>query len=182
MMLGHMMQRLAKVVRGLITSGGIGLVFLFAFSAVGAEPQTSDKASNGRFTGIALVTSDLDWFDKFQRPETPQIKGKSSFGPGESGAIVTLFSNAEVRNGRVRVECQITAFQPEKERRTYPPGPCYDGPARPDNVLYPSLLDLRFSMGEDEPAGISGFDIVMRDLHSGRSVKLRVSFLQGQTQ
>jgi hypothetical protein len=152
------------------------------FPATAADPHIQDKASDGVFTGLALVTKTLDWYDQFKKPETPHIEGKSRFASGETGAIATLFSNAQVKNDRVLIECEIKSFGPDGSTHSQPSGVCYDGPAQPPNTLYASLLDLRFKIGDDDPVGLAGFEILMRDLNSGRSVKLKVSFLQGSAQ
>lgn len=151
---------------------------LVCASALAAEPRSTDKASSGAFTGIALVTDDPNWFELFRRPETPEISGKDSFRPGERGVIAVLFSNAEPENGRVAVSCEITAYEPDGTSSRYAPGPCYDGPALPDNVLYPTALDLQFTVGPNDQNGLAGFRIVLRDLNGGQSVALDVSFMQ----
>lgn len=153
-----------------------------AIAAEPAEPQARDKASDGAFTGLAFVTGDLKWFEQFQRPEAPTINGKNHFSPGESGAIATLFSNAKSTNGRVRVACEITAFDPDGTSRSFPPGMCYDGPAFPPNTLYPSLMDINFTITKEDTYGLAGFKILMRDLNADKSVQLQVSFIQGETQ
>lgn len=147
-------------------------------SAWGAEPRSMDKNSDGAFTGIALITEDLNWFETFQRPETPQFSGKDSLKPSEKAAVATFFSNPRVESGRVRVRCSVTAFEPSGETRALPSGMCYDGPPLPPNTLYPTFLDFKFGVGEDDARGIAGFRITMRDLNSGREVTVVVSFMQ----
>jgi hypothetical protein len=149
-----------------------------AASAQSTKPSANDKASNGQFVGLAFVTDDANWYLQFERPETPKINGKDSFKPGERGSIATIFSGAEPRDGKMHVDCEITAFEPNGERKSLPPGKCYEGPARPPGVLTPSLLDLNFAIGPNDIRGIAGFEIIMRDKISGRSVKLEVSFMQ----
>lgn len=159
--------------------GALLVVVAFAlFSPVLAQPVTQDKKSNGQFVGIALVTDNAQWYRLFERPEPPHINGKSSFKPGESGAIAVIFAGAENRNGRVTVECSVTAIGVDGKRKKFPAGICYDGPARPPGILYPSLLDLRFTIAAQDPRGISTFEIGLRDKVSGRGVTLKVSLMQ----
>lgn len=138
-----------------------------------------DKDSDGQFTGLAIITDDAKWYEQFARPETPQITGKSSFGPGEAGALALLFSNAKPQDGAAEIRCDITAFDPEGSRQIANGDVCYKGPYLGPNILHPTLVDLRFAMGQDEPEGKAGFKITMRDVHSGRTVDLNVSFTQG---
>lgn len=154
--------------------------------ASGAVSQTTDggidKASDGAFTGLLLVTDNVDWYDMFQRPEPPSFEAKEHFGPGEPGSLAIIFSNAEPRDGQVRVLCDIIAHDPEGTREVATNQVCYEGPFFGPNILHPALLDLRFEMGGDEPAGRAGFSVALRDAYSGRAVDLEISFTQGAGQ
>lgn len=153
---------------------------MMAMPAVAQGPDTGiDKASDGDFTGILLVTDDIDWYAMFQRPEPPQFVSKPHFGPGERGALAIIFSNAEAVQGGVEVMCDITAHDPEGSRPVAVDRPCYEGPFFGPNILHPALVDLQFAIGDDEPAGQAGFTVILRDAHSSRQVTLDVSFTQG---
>lgn len=141
-----------------------------------------DKASDGQFTGLLLVTDDLDWYDMFQRPEPPSFEGKQHFSPGEKGSLAIIFSNAEPRDGVVRVLCDITAHDPEGSRQVADDQLCYEGPFYGPNILHPALLDLRFEIGDDEPAGQAGFSVTLQDAYSDRAVDLEIAFTQGPSQ
>lgn len=174
------MSDAANIVGRIIRSFGAFLIWaVLALGAGASEPQIHDRASNGDFTGIALVTDDLNWFEQFSRPETPQIHGQDRFVPGETGAIAVVFSNAAAKGGQVLVQCALSFTDVDGSTRDLPPGTCYEGPAYPPDVLYPSLLDLRFTISEEDPAGLVGFTIGLTDVNSGRSVELEVSFYQG---
>lgn len=148
-------------------------------SSLAQQDTGFDKDSDGQFTGLAIITDDAKWYEMFSRPEVPQISGKSSFGPGEAGSLALIFSNAEPHDGTAEIRCDITAFDPEGSRQIANDDVCYKGPYSGPNILHPTLIDLRFAMGQDEPAGKAGFKIRMRDAHSGRAVDLNVSFTQG---
>ena len=141
--------------------------------------ESSDKQSDGQFTGIAMVTDDLDWYDLFQRPEPPEISGPDRFEAGERGALVIIFSNAEARDGVAKVMCDITAFDPTGSHLVAESETCYEGPYAGPNILHPALLDLQFEIGPSDPPGQAGFEITLRDAHSGREVALKVAFTQG---
>lgn len=138
-----------------------------------------EKASDGPFTGLLLVTDNLDWYDMFQRPEPPSFEAKEHFVPGEKGALAIIFSNAEPRDGIVRVMCDITTYNPQGSQQVAANQICYEGPFNGPNILHPALLDLKFEMADDEPAGEAGFSVTLRDANSGRAVDLDVSFTQG---
>ncbi len=158
-------------------------LFLVLASLMGASAALAqdgaDQKHDGKFTGIAIITDDLKWFDLFSKPETPRIHGKRAFAPGERGALALAFSNAEPQQGIVRIECDITAFDPDGSSEVAKAAPCYEGPYYGDNILTPALLDLQFEIGEDDTEGRTGFRIAARDVHSGRSVKLSVAFTRG---
>ncbi len=157
------------------------LAVLLCTAAVLAQSadRGMDKASDGQFTGLLLVTDNLDWHDMFQRPEPPSFEAKQHFIPGEKGSLAIIFSNAEPRNGIVRVMCDISTRNPEGSQQVAADQVCYEGPSYGPNILHPALLELKFEMGDDEPAGDAGFAVTLRDAHSGRSVDLDVSFTQG---
>jgi len=158
------------------------VAFVLAVSlgnAASAQSSLStDKRSDGAFTGIALITDDLSWYELFQRPEPPRISGEDQFGPGERGSLAIIFSNAEPNGGTVRVECDIRAFDPKGSRIVIESGLCYEGPYGGDNVLHPALLDIQFEIAPDDPAGQAGFEITLRDANSTRMVTLTVEFTQ----
>jgi hypothetical protein len=169
------MARLSAMSRVL----GLAVVALLA-STAGVLAQGADKQSDGRFTGYAAITDDLKWYDRFQRPETPAIHGQDLFKPGDRGSLVILFSNAEPRQGAVKVECDIVSFDPKGSSKVVDAGTCYEGPYHGDNIFHPALLDLQFEIGENDPAGAAGFNVTLRDVNSGRSVDLSVAFKQGK--
>lgn len=140
----------------------------------------SDRQADGDFVGIAMITDDLRWHELFQRPEAPRINGQDRFGPGDRGALAIIFSNAEPRNGAVRIECDITAFDPDGSYTVVDSGICYEGPYYGDGILHPALLDLQFEIGEDDPPGRAGFEVTLRDANSRRDVDLAVAFTQGE--
>jgi hypothetical protein len=156
----------------------LALVALLALSTSAQAQSGADKASSGRFTGIAIVTGDLKWFRLFESPEPPEIRGKDVFRPGERGTVALIFSNAQPRGGIVRVECDITAFDPKGSSVIVDDAVCYEGPFYGDNVLTPALLDLQFEIGKNDADGLAGFKIVLRDVNSGRRVNLAVAFDQ----
>ena len=157
----------------------MALVALLAGVGGVVAQENADKRSDGRFTGIAIITEDLKWYELFNKPEIPQIRGQDAFGPGDRGALAIIFSNAEPRSGTVKVECDITALDPNGSSPVVESGVCYEGPYAGDNILHPAMLDLQFEIGENDPVGRSGFEITLRDVHSRRSVDLRVTFTQG---
>ncbi len=151
---------------------------LAAAAPAAAQTSSSDKDSSGQFTGIALITDDPNWRELFKRPETPQISGASRFKPGQRGVLAIMFSNAEPRQGRVRVICDVTAFDPKGSHSVVRSAPCYEGPFAGPNILHPVALDLQFEIGADDPAGRAGFEVTLRDAHSRREVELHVTFIQ----
>jgi len=152
---------------------------LFAMQATAQQARPSDKQSDGQFTGIALVTNDPVWYEQFNRPETPSLAQITSVAVGERGVIATLFSNPTLKNGNAKVECSLSVTQPDGTSQNLPSGICYEGPARPANVLYPSLMDIQFEVTATDPVGFVTFNINMKDAYSDKAVTLTVTFLQG---
>lgn len=138
-----------------------------------------DKQSDGRFTGLVVVTNDLNWYEMFSRPEVPQFSGKSHFAPGDWGSIAIIFSNAEPQDGHAEIRCNIEAFDPSGTKQVAMNEVCYAGPYRGPNILHPALIDLRFGITAEDPPGPAGFRVTLRDAHSDREVALEVGFTQG---
>lgn len=156
-------------------------VLLLGLVSTALAQSDHDKQSDGRFTGLAFITEDVRWYEQFSQPEMPVIDGKNRFQPGERGALALIFSNAEPRNGEVRIECEILAIQPDGKRTSVgDPKACYRGPYFGDNILHPTLVDLQFEVAEGDPSGQAGFQITMRDAHSGRKLTLNVAYQQEQ--
>ena len=156
----------------------IAFAFLALTATAMAQPS-SDKASDGQFTGIALITDDANWYKLFQRPETPQLSGVDRLAAGKRATLAIIFSNAEPRDGVVKITCDVTAFDPAGSRQIVNAGPCYEGPYAGPNILHPTQLDLSFGIGENEPEGQAGFKVTLHDVYSGRQVNLTVGFMQG---
>ena len=171
---------LSFLAAGLLAFASVAMPGIAAAQSPGGSE--SDKKSDGQFTGIALITDDPGWYESFQRPETPRITGRDHFGPGESGVLAVIFSNATPRQGMLKVTCAITAFDPKGSHALAVSQPCYEGPFAGPNILHPAQLDLRFKIGPDDPAGQAGFKITLHDAYSGREVHLAVSFAQGSGQ
>lgn len=155
---------------------GLALAALLATSSPTLGQSASDKDSDGPFTGLAIITDDLKWYKLFESPKTPVLSVKDVFGPNERGALALIFSNAQPRNGVVKVECDVTAFDPRGKKPIVDDGACYDGPFYGENILVPALLDLQFETSKEDPPGRAGFTVTMHDVHSGRKVKLTVAY------
>jgi hypothetical protein len=170
-----------RVAAGLITFASWAI--LGAGISVGqpANGSSADKQSDGRFTGIAMITDDLKWYQLFSRPEAPRISGADHLAAGSRGALALVFSNAEPRDGTVKVICDVATFDPDGSQVIVNSGLCYEGPYFGPNVLHPVQMDLTFGIASDEPEGKAGFKVKLRDAHSGRKVNLLVTFIQGGT-
>lgn len=150
---------------------------LAAGSASAVEP--SDKDSDGDFTGLALITDDLKWYEAFNRPETPNLNRRDSLLAGEQGTLALIFASAEAKDGKHSIVCDIVAFDPRGRRTLVEGRSCYEGPARRPYILVPTLLAIDFRITDEDPVGEAGFEITMKDMYSGREVQLTVSFMQG---
>lgn len=157
----------------------LSALLLLCNPSLAQEDRGLDKASDGRFTGLVVVTDDLDWYDMFARPEVPQFSGRSHFVPGDWGSLAIIFSNAEAIDGQVEIRCDIEAFDPSGSKQVATDHVCYAGPYRGPNILHPTLVDLRFSITVDDPPGPAGFKVTLRDAISDREVALEVGFTQG---
>ena len=78
----------------------------------------------------------------------------------------------------MKIECDITALDPKGSSVVARSATCYEGQYGGDNVLHPALLDLQFEVTENDKAGRAGFEIVLRDAYSTRSVVLHIYYEQ----
>jgi hypothetical protein len=161
--------------------GATTCVLFLNFVSAALGQSDYDKQSDGKFTGLAFITEDVRWYEQFSQPEMPAIDGKNRFLTGERGALALIFSNAEPKDGEVRIECEIVAIEPNGQRTAVgDPQACYRGPYFGDNILHPTLVDLQFEVAEGDPSGQAGFQITMRDVYSGRQLELNVAYQQEQ--
>ena len=102
----------------------------FAYAASAQQPTGQIQGQAGDFTAIAVATTDADWLEKWQTPRqtTPNFNVTSELSAGQTATILTFFSNPQVRDGTVRIACDIRIIKPDGEvANTTPATPCVPG-------------------------------------------------------
>jgi hypothetical protein len=147
-----------------------------------ALPDTEYRKSESGFGGALLVTSDLDWHEKWNTsPETiPHFNQASDVRLGERLVILTFFVNPMTTSGDVaRVLCAVRVTRPDSTRSVdLKDFPCLAGRLQgdPNHVrLAPTVLNF---VGEPEdPLGTWVVEVALTDAVRDTELRLRTSFV-----
>lgn len=144
-------------------------------AAEGLSGSAKASALSG-FTVIALVTSDPDWLSKWNTTSAGvSFRGTDTLHAGDKATLAVFFSNAMVRNGKAKLECDVTIRHKSGDGgQKMPPTTCFDGPVAPvPNAIMLTELQIELSVDATDKSDISYFDIGVTDVY--RQVRVPVS-------
>ena len=146
-----------------------------------AIENTENKKSINGFGGWLLITSDQDWKEKWQSPESvfPQFTTAKQINLGDTITILTLYINPQTDlNNRIRLSCDIKVTRPDGTRS-------YDetdvecaneeliGPSSNVRLAY---VVIDFIAEFSDPYGIWTIEVVLKDLNAKIEIPLKNSF------
>ena len=140
----------------------------------------SRKSSNG-FAAQLLTTSDQDWHEKWDTPEsdTPQFSLADSVSKGEQiVTIIFIVNPMPGPDGAVNVVCDVRVVRPDgSESISAKDQPCLRGKlsGNPYNIRL-SPVALPFIGEEGDPLGKWTVDITLRDKVRNVALDLHTSF------
>jgi hypothetical protein len=145
-------------------------------------PNTEYRQTKSDFGGWLLITSDLDWQQKWNTPPdaVPYFNEAKSVKVGEQLVILTFFVNPKTDQGnRASVRCDIKVTRPDKSTSVYQQGiPCLSGEliGNPNHIrLSPAVIHF---LGEKkDPLGNWVVEVVITDVKRNISLNLKTSFL-----
>ena len=142
-------------------------------SAQTLMPRADDRAMEGDFSVLALITADPDWERQWAGSTPPAFTTTDHLGPGKEGAILVFFSGATLVEGKARLTCDLTIHSPEG-RESHPPHTCYEGELPGDRFnIYLTWLDIDLGFDPKMPPTTVEFEIGVTDEHG--SVRLPVT-------
>ena len=143
-----------------------------------AIPKWSDRYEEPGFGALAFIISDSTFFERWERPETPQITPQARYVRGEVAYPIVIFqTDALDEHGHVNVTYDLTVMKPD--------GTLYAGtPVRgligwkgtPPPGLVLALNKVSLIIEDDDQPGLYTVDIVMHDQVRGKSVPLSLAF------
>jgi hypothetical protein len=143
--------------------------------AGGAAAAPIQKASASGFTVIAVITTDLRWLEKWSKPGAPNFQEVGTLKVGDKATLALLFSDAQLRNGRALLQCDVTIVdESDGSVKKSPPHVCFDANAKaPPHTLIPTLLEINFTVAPADKPGLLRFQIGVTD--QNRHVRVPVS-------
>ena len=176
-----MLQRFAMVLLGASLLGGIAGAEEYGWRDADGKrlPDTEWRKSSQGFAAMLLNTSDADWWEKWNRPETPNYKEVKSVRKG--GQVVTLIfivNAATGPDGTLNVVCDIKAFRPDGSQSMGVEGrPCLWGKPSDDPTRLRLAPTAHTFIGEEgDPPGTWKVDITVHDAVRNVSIELHTSF------
>lgn len=159
---------------------GIALALLpVAAFAQTATVKGHDTASQDGFYVAALIAKDKDWREKWNTDpaHTPSFKSGAHLAPGDYGALLTFFAGATPKNGQIAIACDLVIHYADGTKKEFPANTCSQGPLeqRDDNLRLTGL-EIELLPEDDDPAGVTSFDIGITDLNAGIRLPLSVAF------
>lgn len=142
-------------------------------------PKEKDTATRNGFYAAALIVKDPDWREKWntEPSQIPQFTTGSRLQPGEFGALLTFFSGATPKQGRIAISCDLAIHYADGTQKQFPAKPCAeDVVAEADDNLRMTRLEIELRPGTNDPAGIVRFDIGITDLNASVRLPLSVAF------
>ncbi len=143
-------------------------------------PDTDSRKSVDGFSGMLLVTPDMNWREKWDTPPevVPHFAEADKVVRGERLAILIFFSNPQVVDGLVDTIVDLKVARPDGTFAGETVGsPCYSGslPGNPANVLL-CESSLLYSADPEDPAGRWTVEVLLKDRKRGVSIPLRTAF------
>jgi len=134
--------------------------------------------TNTGFGGRLIVTSDLNWKEKWNTPSgrIPSFTEKERIGLGESIAVLILYTNPAVdQTNRINIFCDIRLKQPDgqislEQKDVVCANEQIKGDTRNIRLSY-AVLD--FSVDVSDPYGVWTIEVKLKDEISGSEVYLR---------
>ncbi len=160
--------------------GGVAVAQAFRDGEGRASPPSESRRYIDGFSGMLLVTPDMDWAAKWDTPPDviPHFREASEVARGEKLAILVFLANPLLVDGRIDTVVDVRVTQPGGQVRVDAPGEaCVSGPygGAPGNVLLCGT-SLLYVADADDLSGDWTVEVVLKDRHRGIEMPLRTAF------
>jgi len=144
-------------------------------------PNTEFRKTKNDFSGVLLVTPDVDWKQKWNTPPDtiPKFREAKTAKVGERLVVLTFFVNPKPdAQGQVNVVCGIKVTRPNKtisvnERKL----PCLRGPLVGDlNYIRLSPAVIEFIGERGDPLGKWLVEVDIEDVNRSTTLHLQTHF------
>ena len=142
-----------------------------------AVPETESRRAVGGFCGQLIVTAG-DWQAKWETATTtvPIFEERKSVARGEHLAILTVYANPMLRNGRADLTCDLEIERPDGSTVHQEALPVRRGPAPDPKLVHLSPAVVDFVGEPEDPSGLWTVKIRLHDHVRGVTVPLEASF------
>ena len=127
---------------------------------------------------VAFLISDSTFYERWQRPEPPEIRDDTRYARGETAYPILIFqTDALDDRGHVALTYDLTVTKPDGSHYAGTPATgllAWEGVPPPGLVL--ALSKVSVVIEDDDPLGLYGVDIVLHDRIRGQSVPLSLAF------
>lgn len=144
-------------------------------------PDTEFRKTKNDFSGVLLVTPDVDWMKKWNTPPDtiPRFREANTVRVGEQLVVLTFFVNPKVdAGGNVNVNCGIKVTRPNGtvsvNERNFP---CMRGSLRGDpNHIRLSPVVIQFVGEKKDPLGRWMVEVDIEDTNRRTALHLQTHF------
>jgi len=147
-----------------------------------AVPDTDARKVVEGFGGWLLVTSDVDWQQKWETPSNavPRFTEANSIARGNPIFVLTFFSNPQLSaSGEADVTCDIDVTRPDGTSSAHQvDATCFRGTLKPDRRhVYLAAPIIGFIGEPNDPAGQWVVRVTLKDTVRHVVVPLKTSFV-----
>ncbi|MYN09923.1 hypothetical protein [Pseudoduganella aquatica] len=177
------MKYLAIISLGLaIASAAFGQEGYWKDAKGNPAPETEARRSLNGLGGSLLVTSDVDWREKWDTPSNtvPHFNEAKTVAKGKQVFVLTFFANPKLTaDGRANLTCDLDVIRPDGTTSIHQTDiVCFQGILKgsPYN-MYLSAPVLGFTGEVSDPAGTWTVRVSLKDNLRNSVLRLKTSFI-----
>lgn len=140
--------------------------------------STFAEKSSGRFKVVALLTTDKNYWQKWDTPRrnVPRFNIPTVIAPGEKTRLIILVSNPKLSGGSMKLTCDADAsWQGGRVEPDVPEMPCIGSVANPlkDHFVMMDYSMVLSARDGELPVNFK-LNVKVTDKNAGRTVRLRL--------
>ncbi len=160
--------------------GGLGAAQPFRDGEGRSSPPSESRREIDGFSGMLLVTPDMDWAAKWETPPDviPHFREADQVARGENLAVLVFLANPLLVDGRIDTAVDVRVTQPDGLAQVdATDAACVSGPYEgvPGNVLLCETW-LLYVADADDLSGDWTVEVVLKERHRGIEMPLRTAF------
>ena len=142
------------------------------------ETKGHDQYREPGFVALAFLISDSTFFERWQRPEPPEIRDDTRYNRGETAYPILIFQTDAVdESGNANLSYDLSVTKPDGSAYSGTPLTgvlAWEGAPPPAYSL--SLGQVNIVIEDDDPVGRYSVELTIHDNVRGTSAPLSLSF------